>query len=101
MSIEHRPQRYPDPPKIQAGDSPPVTDEERPDWQQAWDQPFVVVSLCREDLRGMLSDEQIANLSDSEMKQMADRLSDALREIGGYWESLEFVVGLVTQQSRE
>ena len=84
---------------IQAGGGPPITVEERQDWQriEVWYHPFAVMSLCREDLRGILGDDEIAHLSDSEMKQIADRLSDAYRESSNYRENLEGIVKLIIQ----
>ena len=40
--------------------------------------PFTVASVCRADLRGILSDEQIARISDGEMESIADRMGEEL-----------------------
>jgi hypothetical protein len=79
---------------IQSGDKLPIAEAERQEWAQIarWHTPFIVASICREDLQGILSDEKIATLSDSDMESIADKMSDAYRDSGGYWESLEIVV---------
>lgn len=58
---------------------------------ELWHKPFIVASICREDLRGILSDEQIAALDDSDMERIADKVSDSFRDSGGFWESLEIL----------
>lgn len=72
------------------GPQRPVTESERRDWQwiEIWSEPFVVASICRADLRGILSDEAIAALDNGDMAEIADRMSDAFRDSGGYWDSL-------------
>lgn len=57
--------------------------------------PFTVASICREDLRGTLTKQEIGQLSDSDMESIADRMSDAYRDSGGYWESLEIMARYV------
>jgi hypothetical protein len=50
---------------------------------------FTVASICRTDLEGILTDEEIAQLDDSDMERISDKMSDSYRDCGGYWESLE------------
>ncbi len=54
-----------------------------------------MASICREDLRGILTVEEIARLDDGDMESIADRVSDAYRDSGGYWESLEIMARFV------
>jgi hypothetical protein len=65
-----------------------------------WQKPFVVASVCREDLRGILTDEEIASLSDGEMGMIVDRMSDAYRDSGDYWEHLEIMARHVLGQEK-
>jgi hypothetical protein len=60
--------------------------------------PFTVASICREDLQGLLSETEIDSLSDADMVTIADKMSDAYRESGGYWESLELMARSVLQR---
>ena len=78
---------------IQSGGRLPLTGTERQEWRniEAWHKPFTVASICREDLRNSLTDEEIAALDDSDMADIADRMSDAYRDSGGYWESLDIM----------
>ena len=62
--------------------------------------PFTVASICREDLRGILTDEEIARLDDGEMESIADRMSNAHRDSGVYWESLEIMARFVLDKER-
>lgn len=52
---------------------------------------FTVASICRADLQGILTDEEIGRLDDSDMERIADKMSDAYRDAGGYWEALEIM----------
>ena len=85
---------------IQSGDKLPIAEVERQEWAQIarWHIPFIVAGICREDLQGLLSDEEIATLSDSDMESIADKMSDAYRDSGGYWESLEIMARSVLVQ---
>ena len=60
--------------------------------------PFTVASVCRADLQGILSDEQIARISDGEMESIADRMGDAFTDSGLYWESLEIMAKYVIEK---
>ena len=62
--------------------------------------PFTVASICREDLRGILAEEEIARLDDGEMESIADRMSNVLQDSGGYWESLEIMARFVLDKDR-
>lgn len=65
----------------------------KPDEPQAtWHKPFLIVSVCRADLKGIIPEETIAQLDDTDMEWIADKMSDAHRDSGGYWESLEIMV---------
>ncbi len=59
---------------------------------------FTVASICREDLRGILTNEEITALDDTDMEDIADRMSDAYRDSGGYWESLEIMARFVLEK---
>jgi hypothetical protein len=74
---------------LQSGE--PISAMEPEEWQQAerWYAPFPVASVCREDLRGVLSDVEIAGLSDDDMTQIADKMNDAFHNTDVYRQSLE------------
>ena len=76
-----------------AGATVSISSEERQEWERKveWHKPFTVASICREDLRQFLSEEEIGTLDDSDMEDIAERMSDAYRDSGGYWESLEIM----------
>ena len=48
--------------------------------QEAWLKPFSITSVCREDLRGILSDGEIAGLDDADMREIAEHMADAYCE---------------------
>gem|GEM_PF-3262827 len=60
--------------------------------------PFTVASVCRADLQGIFSDEQIARISDGEMESIADRMGNAFTDSGLYWESLEIMAKYVIEK---
>lgn len=64
-------------------------------------QPFTVASICRNDLKGILTDDEIAGLSDHDLADIADRMSDAYCDSGGYWESLATMAKFVLQRNQE
>ena len=68
------------------------------DW---WHKPFLISSVCRADLRGTLTEEEIAVLSDDEMEDIAEKMSDAHRDAGGYWEALELFAKLVLKRKED
>ncbi len=86
MSVEKRLERQPHPEQ-----SPGLENVEL-------NKPFPIASVCRADLRGILTDEQIASLSDGEMESIADRMGDAFTDSGLYWESLEIMAKHVTEK---
>ncbi len=53
--------------------------------------PFIVASVCREDLGGILTEEEITRLSEGDMERIVEKMGDAYRDSGGYWESLEIM----------
>lgn len=76
---------------LQSGE--PISAMEPMEWQQAesWYAPFPVASVCREDLRGILSDVEIAGLSDDDMLHIADKMNDAFHNTDVYRQSLEII----------
>jgi hypothetical protein len=68
-----------------------LTKAELVEWRKMdlWHKPFVISRLCRADLREYFSDDQIARLTDSDLETIADKMSEAHRAAGGYWESME------------
>jgi hypothetical protein len=68
---------------------------------EGWQKPFLIASVCRADLRGILTAEEIASLSNGDMEDIADRMSDAYRDSGGYWESLAIMAQLVLKRKEE
>jgi hypothetical protein len=64
--------------------------------------PFLISSVCRADLKGIVPDETIARLDDADLEWIADKMSDAHRDSGGYWESLEIMVqALLERQAQQ
>lgn len=80
-----------------------LTEEELAQWRERdlWQKPFVISSLCRADLREHLSDSEIAKLTDSDMEIIADKMSDAHRDAGAYWESMEIMARSVLNTPQE
>jgi len=52
---------------------------------------FTVLTLSREDLERFLDKEKIEKIDDETMEYIADKLADALLEIG-YWVSLKVII---------
>ena len=88
---------------LQAGDPATVTAAEQQEWAEleAHYKPFTVSSICRADLSSFLSEAEIARLDDSDMEKIADKMSDAYRDSGGYWESLEVMAKAVLAQDNQ
>ena len=49
-------------------------------------------------MRSVLTEAEIERLSDADMESIADRMSDAYRDSGIYWESLEIMARFVLEQ---
>jgi hypothetical protein len=73
------------------------------EWQQAehWYAPFPVASVCREDLRGVLTDKDITRLSDDDMIRIADKMNDAFHNTDVYRLSLEITARSVLTEIQE
>jgi hypothetical protein len=67
---------------------------------EKWHQPFVVASVCRADLQGILTDGEIAGLDDTDMEAIVERMGDAYRDCGGYWDSLEIMAKFVLERKK-
>ncbi len=61
-------------------------------------QSFPIAGVCRVDLQGILTDEELAGLSDTDMQRIADKMSEAYTASGDYWNSLETVVRSVIKR---
>lgn len=87
---------------LQSGESTHLTALERQEWSRVatWYKPYNVASLCREDLREVLPQEAIANLTDQQMQQIADRMADAYAD-GGYWNNLFDATEQVTNPKQD
>ncbi len=87
---------------LQAGGRQPFSATEYQDRVklQELHKPFTVASVCREDLRGILTDEEITRLSDGDMEWIVAKMGDAYRDSGGYWESLEIMARFVLDKAR-
>jgi hypothetical protein len=87
---------------LQANPDAPVLGVEAHQWQQieAWHKPFPVAYICREDLRGILAEEQIAALNDEEMSQIAAKMSDTYQDGGEYWNSLMEIANRLTTEGQ-
>lgn len=72
-------------------------------WQQAehWWQPFPVATVHRENLRSILSDGEIAGLSDDDMAHIAAKMGDAFQYSDVYWQSLEAAAKAVLEEKPE
>ena len=93
MSIENRSERQPPPP-------PQVEAQQRPEIKKLH-QPFLIASVCRADLQGILTAEEIAQLDDCDMERIAEKMADNFRDSGGYWDSLEINARFILKQQDE
>ena len=87
---------------IQSEEYSPISEAERQEWaniEQRY-QSFTVASVCREDLRGILTQEEISTLNDHDMERIADKMNDAYQEHGGYWENLTDIARLVIAEKQ-
>lgn len=73
----------------------------KPPEQEDLHKPFPIASVCRVDLQDILTDEEIAGLSDADMQEIADKMGDAYAEDGEYWGSLEIIAKSVMKQKTE
>ena len=82
MSVEDRPEHQPRP-ETSADESwetalspPPsqIEAQQRAEIEKLH-QPFLVASVCRADLEGILTDEEIAQLDDSDMERIAEKMA--------------------------
>ena len=64
--------------------------------RNAWLKPFPITSVCREDLRGIVSDNEIARLDDADMQEIAERMADAYCE-SAFWIDLPIVAEYVLE----
>lgn len=85
---------------LQAGE--PITVKEPLEWQQAERQfaPFPIATVCRENLRGILSPEEIAGLSDQAMSQIAAQMGETFQYSDFYWQSLEVTAKAVLAEKQ-
>ncbi len=100
MGIEHRPEHHPQsepPDEYQASFAAALNNLNEVEAINTVNRykSFTVASICREDLRGILTDEEITRLCDGDMENISNRMSDAYRDSGGYWESLEIMARFV------
>lgn len=87
---------------IQSGESQSLSEIERLEWQQIehWYTPFPIVTICREDLRGILPDKEIAHLSDEDMTQIAAKMGDTFHNADAYRQNLEITVKSVLNETQ-
>ena len=52
------------------------------------DKAFVIATICRKDLIGSYTLEQVADLTDADMKRIASKMGDSYLDMG-YWEDME------------
>ena len=79
---------------LQSGDTTtPLNQTELQEWERVvgWYKPFEVASICREDLQEVVPGEMIANLTDEQMQQIANKMSDKYSD-GSYWVNLSDAV---------
>jgi hypothetical protein len=81
----------------------PLSVMEPLEWQQAerWSAPFPIATVCRENLRPILSDEEIGALRDEDMTQIAARMGEAFQYSEIYWQSLEVSAKAVLEEKQE
>lgn len=60
------------------------------------EKPFPITSVCRADLKAFFSEEQIAQLDDSDMEEIANKMADAYCEIV-FWIDLEIIAEYVLE----
>jgi hypothetical protein len=64
-----------------------------------WDQPFPITSVCRADLRGILTEKEIARLDDADMEWIASKMADAYCD-NGFWIDLKIIAEAVIEEKR-
>lgn len=63
--------------------------------------PFPITSVCRADLKAFFSEEQIAQLDDGDMVDIAGKMADAYCEIV-FWIDLEIIAqDVLEEKARE
>jgi hypothetical protein len=72
------------------------------EWLQAerWHTPFPVATVHRENLRSILSEGEIAGLSDADMTQIAAKMGEAFQYSDIYWQSLEAAAKAVLEEKQ-
>ena len=70
-----------------------------PSKQGEWQKPFHIASVCRVDLRRILTAEEIARLSDADMQRIADKMSDYYSD--EFWNSLAIAAEWVLKRKEE
>lgn len=85
---------------LQSGE--PLDPAEPLEWQQSERQiaPFLIATVCRENLRGILSPEEINGLSNQEMSQIAAQMGEAFQGSDFYWQSLEVAAKTVVAEKQ-
>lgn len=79
---------------LQGGDTTtPLNQAEIQEWERVagWYKPFEVASICREDLQEVVPNETIANLTDEQMQQIANKMGDVYSN-SNYWVNLSDAV---------
>ena len=56
---------------------------------ECWHKPFNITSVCRADLQQNFTAEEIGQLDNDDMENIADKMGDAYTGYGGFWESLQ------------
>ena len=56
---------------------------------ECWDKPFPITSVCRADLQGTFTPQQIGTFDDGDMEYLAKKLADAYMNV--FWIDLEIV----------
>ncbi len=63
-----------------------------------WTKEFPVNSLCRADVKEAgFTDEQVALLTDEDMRAIAQKMGDLYNE-NGYWQDLEEAYRIITEE---
>ncbi len=62
--------------------------------------PFEITTMCREDLREVLSEAEVAQFDDEDMRRLAIKMADAYVGSGVFWDDLEFLGRRILEEKR-
>ena len=62
---------------------------------------FIVTRLAREDLDERLSKEEIAKLTDEDMRYIARKMGEAYCESGAFWDHAEIYARMILSEKQQ